>query len=476
VAYNDARDTTVSREQARIVQNSGDPSLYTIENLSRSNGTFVDGHKIGAPFPLRHGSTVKFGRSGPSFVFQMDPPPNVTVLEATEATNALKDAEGEPWWARRRTMADSESSSAPDPEPASRWNAATVSLIFAVVLLVAVLGAGVFVFAIRPKDSASILQTNGPAVVSIDVTWRLFDPESGRQAYHWHVPRPAAVNNDGPPGTTGGETRVPVFVRMPDGAIEPVLILDDERDTNRPIAGRVLGSGCIIHENGFILTGSPVAAPFNGPYVWSSEALPALLIDPGDHTVSQLTKLPAGWVPSGSRFVVTRRTGVEDVRMGRVESTGRRLEGRLDAIVIGFSGSGNRINAKLVGMSANNRIALLKADPLHSLRSVTIGETETHLSLADRAYLIGYSLAGAAPKKAAVRLGSVVTPGPATAGCAGCYRISDSGTDAGFNGGPVFDDRGRLVGLFVTQGGEQATTFTVVPVGQAADLLGLSRK
>jgi pSer/pThr/pTyr-binding forkhead associated (FHA) protein len=488
VAYDENRDPLVSHEQARIVQNAIDPNLFTIENLSRSNGTYINGHKIGAPVQLSHGSTVKFGRSGPSFVFEIDPPPpgsKVTVLEFAEeeAKDAPEEAEAKHWWDRiGGTIAESGSSSpALGSGRAGPWNRGKIALAVALALLVAVLGAAFFVFAARPKDSASILEANGAAVVSIDVTWRLFDPESGRQAYHWYVPRPGMDGTSGTPGTATGQPRVPVFVRMTDGAIEPVLILDDERDTNRPIGGHLLGSGCVVHENGFILTGSQVAAPFNGPYVWSSTALPALLIDPGNHTVSQMNEFPAGWVPSGPRFVITRRTSVEDVRMGQVQSRGRRLEGRLDTISIGFAGSENRINAKVVGMSANNRMALLKVDPLHSLHSVVIDETATRLSVTDPVYLIGYGLGGGTPKNAVVRLGSVVrtgegASGQATAGCPGCYRISDSGTDPGFNGGPVFNDHGRLVGVFLSQSGEQERTFAVVPVEQAADLLGLSRR
>jgi pSer/pThr/pTyr-binding forkhead associated (FHA) protein len=472
VVYDENRDETVSREQARIVQNSGDPSLFTIENVSRSNGTFVDDRKIDAPAPLSHGCVVRFGLSGPSFVFELDPPPSkATVLELGGGTDA-KGQKKKEWWHGRATLAESLSA------PAGRSSFGKIALIVAVALLVAVAGVGGYLYATRPRDSAGILEANGQAVVSIDATWRLFDAVSGRQAYHWYVPDPSVPSGDG-----GLETvsRLPVFVRMTDGGIEPVLILDDERDTNRAIAGRVVGSGCVVQQNGFILTGGPIAAPFASPYVWLNEKPPALLIDLKDRSISLMSEFPDGWMPSASRFVITRRTSLEDVRRGLVESTGSRIEGRLDAVSVGFSGSENRISAKLVGMSANNRLALFKVDPLQPLHSVALNDPGTRSAVADRAYLLGYSVVPGASKKVAIRLASVVkvpetAPGKATNDCQGCYQISESGTDAGFGGGPVFDDHGRLTGVLLLPRGEKDKRFEVVPIEEAADLLGLSQK
>jgi pSer/pThr/pTyr-binding forkhead associated (FHA) protein len=469
LVYDEDVDKTVSREHAKIVRSSGDPSVFIIENLSRSNGTFVNGRRIGSPVPLSHGSTVKFGPSGPSFIFEIDPPPPAkpTVADFGEPTGEKGAGPAEPWWVRMQTLSDS------TPNSDGHWHPARIALMFAVVLLVSVVGVGAFLFFTRPLGSDAILQANGPAVVSIDATWRLFDPESGRQAYHWYVQGPVMGNAT----ESLGEARRPVFVRMQDGGIEPVLILDDERDTNRAIGGRALGSGCVVHENGFILTSSLVAAEFNTQYSWPSGTSPALLIDQGTHSVSTLNELP-GWVPSSARFVITRRTTVEDVRQGRVEPTGHHLEGRLDAISVGFSGSESRITAKLVGMSANNRLALLKADPLHPLHSVTINGDTTRLAVAEPTFLIGYS---GSQKKVAIRMASVIKVAEAVAGkaglpCSGCYLISDGGADAGFRGGPAFDDHGRLAGVFLPQGGRQEKIFAIVPVEQAADLLGLSQK
>jgi S1-C subfamily serine protease len=470
LAYDENRDETVSRKHAKIVQNSSEPNVFMIENFS-PNGTFVNDRKIDGPTPLSHGSTVRFGRSGPSFIFETDPPPSggkLTVLDLGDGNAPPAEVKSEPWWVRRLTLTDATLAGSAQER---RWSPAKILFYSTVVLLVLALAAGAFLFVTRPEDSASILRANAGAVVSIDATWRLFDVESGRQAYHWYVQSPVAES---------GDVRMPVFVRMADGAIEPVLILDDERDTNKPIGGQILGSGCVVHENGFILTSGPIAAPFTRPYDWSRESLPVLLIDPGDHTVSRMSEFPDGWVPSASRFVITRRTSIDDVRLGRVESTGHRLEGRLDAITIGFSGSENRLNAKLVAMSANQQMALIKVDPLRPVHSVPIKGNVTHLAAAERAFVIGYGLGSGDGRKVAVRLASVVKAADSASGqsgsCPGCYQISDSGTDAGFAGGPVFDERGRLAGVFLPDAGKQEKSFAVVPLEGASDLLGFSQK
>jgi len=465
IAYDDSVDQTVSHEHAKIVQDSADPVRFTIEDLSRRNGTFVDGHRINAPTLLHHGSEVRLGRSGPSFAFELDPPPSKpTVADVGQEALRKEGAKAGGWW-DGQTLFDSLVA------PNQVRSPARIALLVATALLLAVVGVGVYLFATKPTGPKGILDSAGSAVVSIDATWRLFDPESGRQAYHWYVPNPSSST----------PARLPVFVRMGDGVIEPVLILDDERDTNRPVGGRVLGSGCVVQDNGFILTSGLLAAPFNGPYKWPEGTAPAVLIDPEGHSISVTNELPGGWVPLSSRFVITRRTSVEDLRLGQVEPTGRRLDGRLDAIFIGFSGTQNRISAKLVGMSANNKLALVKADVLKPVHSVSVRSAKEALGGADRAYLLGYPLGSRADRKAAVRLATVVKTaegalGQEMAACPGCFQISESGADAGFEGGPVFDDQGRLAGVFVPLIGERRSFLAIVPIDQAADLLGLSRK
>ena len=180
-------------------------------------------------------------------------------------------------------------------------------------------------------------------------------------------------------------------------------------------------------------------------------------------------------------FVINRRTTLDEVRMAQIEPTGLRLRGRLDAIAIGFSGTGNKLNATLAATSANKQMSLVKADPLQPLHAVAISTAKTPMTVAESAYLIGYSQTSGAAAKAAIRVASVEKAGEGASGpgmppCPGCYQVSESGTDAGFNGGPVFDDHGRLAGVFLSQTGAQQRIFSVVPVDQSADLLGISKK
>jgi serine protease Do len=457
VIYDENRDPTVGREQAKIMRDPRNPRVFTIEHLGKTNGTFVDGQEIWTHSPLNHGSTVKFGVSGPSFLFELDPPPiNATIGDFDESTEPEED---ENWWNRKHTISDSRTIFD------GKLQSLRIVLIVAVVIMALIIGVGVLALSSRPQDSAGILKANGPAVVSVDVAWRLFDPESGRQAYHLYVPDDSAG---------GGPERLPVFVRLPNSNIEPVLILDDQRDTNRAIGGRTRGSGFIVRENGFVLTSSMVAAPFNEPYTWPNGASGAFLVDPGDHTVSRIGEFPAGWIPSSSRFVITRRTSLEDVRLGRVEPSGQRLEGKLDSISIGFSGTENHLSATLVGVSANNRIALVKGDSLQTLHPIQIKVSGNPLTSGDRAYLLGYGLSTSA--RAAIRSATIARAAQAATICPGCYRISDNGADVGFSGGPVFDDHGRLAGVVLRESAGGQKTFDVVPIEQAGDLLGLSRK
>jgi serine protease Do len=64
-------DSAVSRHHAAIRwQQSGEPginaSAFTLIDLMSSNGTYLNGHRLEAPAPIKSGDVIELGRGGPS--------------------------------------------------------------------------------------------------------------------------------------------------------------------------------------------------------------------------------------------------------------------------------------------------------------------------------------------------------------------------------------------------------------------------
>ena len=474
VAFDEDRDEKVSGRHAKITQNPNEPNLFSIEDLRSRNGTFLDGRMIDGPAPLRHGCKVQLGRSGPAFIFETDPPPSGPKPTVAD----LGDAEGteRPWWERARQTIGDWAPRGSEGEK-RRWTPGLVIVCSAAALLCLAIVFAVALYLTRPMSSAAVLEANGRAVASIDVSWKLFDTETGRQAYHWHVQNPFSENDPRSPSLKG-KIRVPVFIRMPDGALEPVLILDDERDTNRALGGRAVGSGCVVDERGFILTSSSIAAPFTSEYTWPNGTFPALAVDPNNQAITVLERAPTGWIPSGARFVITRRVSLEALASGRVQPTGRAPGGRVENMMIAFSGTDHRITAKPVRTSENIALSVLKIDPIRTLRAAEMARDKRNLAVAARAYVVGYSADVTPAKQVAGRLAGVLNLGESNSAgrsfCPGCYEISDSGADFGYAGGPVFDDHGRVVGVFQPSNTGKERTFWVIPIERAFPLLEMN--
>jgi pSer/pThr/pTyr-binding forkhead associated (FHA) protein len=72
VRFHPVDDAVVSRNHALIEWESDDPPVFRIVDLLSSNGTFVNGRRIGRSALLRAGDVVRLGHGGPEFVFGTD--------------------------------------------------------------------------------------------------------------------------------------------------------------------------------------------------------------------------------------------------------------------------------------------------------------------------------------------------------------------------------------------------------------------
>src|ERR1700674_3156911 len=75
VKYDPDKDDTVGREHARIGQDPNDPSQFTITDLNRRNGTFVNKQRVFGATRIGPGDVIQFGAGGPEFQFDIEPRP-----------------------------------------------------------------------------------------------------------------------------------------------------------------------------------------------------------------------------------------------------------------------------------------------------------------------------------------------------------------------------------------------------------------
>ena len=72
VRFHPTRDIVVSRNHAMIEWNQEDPPLFRISDLLSSNGTFLNGRRIGSSVLLRSSDKIQLGVDGPVVEFSFE--------------------------------------------------------------------------------------------------------------------------------------------------------------------------------------------------------------------------------------------------------------------------------------------------------------------------------------------------------------------------------------------------------------------
>jgi S1-C subfamily serine protease len=358
-------------------------------------------------------------------------------------------------------------------------------------------------------DGSVIAQKNTPAVVYIEVAWNLIDSNNSTGLSQVYFPN--AVK--GPGGKMvkiddeSGPT-LPVFVLLK-GDPEPVLSTDSGGGDYVPIGERGTGSGFVVNDAGFILTNRHVAAGWETSYSgWREHRDNAgILLTPNDkggfnESILPASQFPARWVPAQAKVIVEGRLGQANMHLVR-DSLGfaAQVQGRNDVLNVVFAKSSDRTRAELVKFSDHADVAEIKVSAPNPLPTVTLNDNYDTVQPGSDVTVMGYpgvspqllqarnsvdifngsaSLATiASPTTTRGNIGQVLRNGSnntddhvVMSSYGDYYQLAINTTGAGNSGGPVFDDQGKVIGIFTaSRTAANASVTFALPIRYGMELI-----
>lgn len=503
IPFDEDREDMVSRTHARITAVSGNPRTFRIADLGSRNGTYVNRQRIDGEVALSPGDVVQLGPGGPEFEFTIHPPVSkptrlATALPAVTGTvTAAPEKAGVGKATVERMIHQSKAGN-------RRMQAIAAAAGLVAVALGAwyVIGKGGVGRSLTP---AQIAERNTNAVVFFEVGWKIVDIQSGRQLYHVAMPN-KQTDQEGQEKQLipGAPPFLPVFIAM-NGQLEPVLSTADGSGKYKAIGGSHTGSGFVVSEDGFLLTNRHVAAAWLTRYQWTDPAGVVLQLDE-QANVKALQPIggqqfPA-WVPAHARILIEGDFSKENIRMLQSGISGKAIEGRNDYLDVTFARNRVRTPGKLARVSDQIDVAMCKIDMPHTLQKVEMFDNYSNIAPGEAIAILGYPAAspvvvGAVESKdvfnrqsdakvipdptlSVGNIGRVIrgqtTANEATFSTFGdVYQLTVNSTGPGNSGGPVFDEKGRAIGIF-TSGtrGDVMITFAV-PIRYGIELMGTQR-
>lgn len=521
VKYDPDRDDLVGRQHAKIAQDPNDPAQFTITDLNSRNGTYVNRQKITGTMRINVGDTVQLGPGGPEFQFDLEPRPQnstkPTRIAPSQTAPTLHDAPA--------TRIVNASGGAPGPVTPSAYPAggqstgsvgkATVermishtvtetkktesrkflflggAALASVIVLLALVGGGVWYMkrqsqaeigqlkqgldadkaaaAMRPND---IVKAYGGAVVKIDVVWKLVSQQGNGLVYHQYMP----IN---------GQPRA-CYVRLQNGKLEPYLTYSNNQ-YNVAIGGAHSGTGFAVSSDGFILTNRHVAATWETAYTFPASANAGVILgrtpDGKLGPTEIVQQAPKDWVPARSK------------------QDGIAYDGRNDRLDVSFPKSERRLTAKVSAISPRHDVAMIKIDSPGTVAKVELNDNYDTIEPGDPSIVLGYPSVSPPvfgivksqdvfnretevreipdPTVSVGNIGRVLRGQEAAAGkqetvslIGDAYQLTINSTGAGNSGGPVFNDRGKVIGIFFASNQADVAVTFALPIRYGLELMG----
>ncbi|HSB08162.1 MAG TPA: trypsin-like peptidase domain-containing protein [Blastocatellia bacterium] len=539
VKYDPDRDDLVGRQHARVIRDSAHPGEFLITDLGSRNGTFVNKQRIVGTAKVVPGDVVQFGAGGPEFQFDLEPRPasdmrptrigaetNVATFTPTAMPPTRAGGQTAPMGAPM-SGAPAMSGPAPTGGPGGQVGRATVermisqtksesrrNVIIVGLILLVLVGAAVAYLLLRPQPktdptvtnpgdptlmtAAQIASAYTNSTVYIEFAWKLINLTTGEQAYHYYLPN---RTESGGPLVEGGPAALAcyVVVQGKNGQrIEPAL--DFEGKQGIPIGGGGTGSGFVVTSDGFILTNRHVGASWRTSYHFPQGAERGILVAqlrngryaplPGQDGRVQIVEAPSDWVPG------------ETLQAGMWRNAQIAVEGRNDLLNVTFAKNELRFPAHLVRTSDRHDVAMVKIDVPETLTKCEFNDNYDTIKPGEPLTVLGYP--GIAPPQfgvvfsqdrfnqsytlrtipnptvstgniGSIHRGQMKPNDPVVSSFGDYYQLTVNSTGGGNSGGPVFDDHGKVIGIFTAGKWEPGAAISfAVPIRYGKELMGIN--